>query len=111
MRDGYGLDPRGPAGTIDLVDRSSNRIARVNYNVTHAFAMVASYDDAIQPREANSTAGLRRALDAIAEEHYQLTTTPAQRFHERRKEILGDPIWGWFAFVIATAVAVVGWLG
>ena len=42
--------------------------------------------------------------------HYEATTTSKQRFHDRRKELLGDPIWGWLAFIVTAVVAVVGWI-
>ena len=76
-----------------------------------AALVLASQIEGIESREVTNKTETREAFEAMAEEHYQLTTTPWQRFHDRRKELLGDPICGWLAFVVAAAVAVVGWLG
>ena len=110
MRDGYRRERRGPANTEDLVAPDGKSIARANCNSLQVFAIVESYEEGIESRNVNSSAELDDALDAMAEEHYHLTTTRQNQFHNWRKKFLADPIWGWLAFVIAAAVAVVGWM-
>ena len=110
MRDGYQLDQRGPTNTVDLVAPNGKSIARVNRNTVDVIAIIESYEPEIVAPNVNDEAELDNALDAMAEEHYQLTTTRQDRFHDRRKKFLADPIWRWLAFLLAVVVAAVGWM-
>ena len=110
MRDGYVRERNGPPNTEDLVAPDGKSIVRANYNSMQEFAIVQSNEEGIKSRKVNSSAELDDALDVMAEEHYQLTTTRQNRFHNWRKKFLADPIWGWLAFLLAVVVAVVGWM-
>ena len=110
MRDGYQLEQRGPTNTVDLLAPNGKSIARVNRNTIDVFAIIQSNEPEILARNVNDEAELDNALDAIVEQHYQLTTTRQDRFHDRRKKFLADPIWGWLAFLLAVVVAAVGWM-
>ena len=110
MRKGYRREIRGAHGTQHLVDPTGESIAIVNKHSVQVHAIIQSLVEDIKSRDVNNNNELRRALDAIAEEHYQLTTTRQNRFHNWRKKFLADPIWGWLAFLLAVVVAVVGWM-
>ena len=109
MRDGYKLVSTKAPNTRLLVSPGEAPIASViSRRVNHLIRPRI-------PRVAEMTVGrgegkLEEALDVVVEAHYMRTTTSLQRFHIWRREFLGDPIWGWLAFVVATAVAVVGWI-
>ena len=109
MREGYRLDPRGEHDLETLVAPNGERVAWV-VRGSGDTATINSMIEGIEDRHVRNGAKKREALADIAEEHYQLTTTRSRRFHDWRKEFFGDPIWGWLAFVIAAAVAVVGWM-
>ena len=57
-----------------------------------------------------SESDLVKVLGAMAEKHYQMTTTRKQRRQDWRREFFGDPIWGWLAFIVTAVVAVAGWI-
>ena len=110
MRKGYRRETIGTWGTERLIAPNGEIVALVGIGVRGIFADARSFIEGIESRQARTAPELSSALDAMAEEHYKVMTTLWQRFHDRRKELLGDPIWGWLAFVVATAVAGLGWM-
>ena len=110
MKAGYKLEQRGELDIDTLIAPNAERVAWV-VRGPGGEANIRPYIAGIEGRHVRNGTEQRKALGDIAEEHYRLTTTQRQRFHDRRRELLGDPIWGWLAFVVATAVALVGWLG
>jgi len=110
VRNGYRMEQRGPTNTEDLVDPNGIAIARVNRNLLDVYAMIQPLADGLTRRDANDATELGKLLSEMAEEHYKSSTTCWQRFHNWRREFLGDPIWGWLAFIVTAVVAVLGWM-
>ena len=108
MRDGYTRET-GPNGQEQLVAPDGEIVARA-VPVPNAFASVQARTMEIESRDAMNTAELRQILETMADEHYKLTTTPWQRCRDTLNRFFREPVWGWLAFVLAAAVAAVGWI-
>ena len=105
MREGYQLDPRGPANTVDLVAPGGKSIARVNRNTIDVIAIIESYVPAIAAPNVNDEAELEDALDAIAEEHYRLTSSRHQQIRDRLNKWVDYPIVKLIVIVAAIVAA------
>ena len=108
MRDGYTRE-RGPRGLEQLVAPDGEIVARA-VPVPNAFASVQAWTMEIASQDAMNTTDLRQILEAMADEHYNLTTTRWQRCRDTLNKFFREPVWGWLAFVLAAAVAAVGWM-
>ena len=109
MRDGYRRERRGPSNTEDLVAPDGKSIARTNCNSMQIYAIVHSYQEEIEPRDVNSSAELDDALDAMAEEHYQLRAKWHVQFRDWLNKCVDHPgvkLLG----IVAAIVAIVGFV-
>lgn len=110
MRDGYRLERSGPDDAEYLIGPKGERVVRVDYETNVPFITLHSCVKGIAERSVRDISTLGEVLQEIGAEHYQLATTRQDRFHDRRKKFLADPIWGWLAFLLAVVVAAVGWM-
>ena len=110
MRAGYRLEQRGESGYEFLIAPKGERVAWVDDRNWHNGQItVRSLIVGIESREVMNGAQLRSALDDISEEHYQLTTTRQQRFHDRLNKWADYPILklvGIAAAIVAAAASV-----
>lgn len=108
MRNGYTRE-RNPNGLEQLVAPDGEIVARA-VPVPNAYASVQAWTMEIESKDAMNTTDLRRILEAMANEHYKLTTTRWQRCKATLNTFFREPVWGWLAFVLAMVVAAVGWM-
>ena len=110
MRDGYWIKrDTDPSVYLRLMSPTDDVVATVGSMFVDGFAISSEFNE-IESQVVSSKSELEKCLAAMADEHYKLITPGWQRFHDWRKGFLRDPIWGWLAFVVASAVAVVGWM-
>ena len=110
MRKGYRREIRGAHGTQHLVEPTGESIAIVNKHGVQVHAIIQSLVDDIVSRDVNNNNELRRALDAIAEEHYQLMTPRHQKIRDRLNNCVDYPLvklLGILAAIMAAAASVV----
>lgn len=109
MKEGYRLEQRGEFDLDFLISPKGERVAWVDFSTRDALSTVRSLIVGIDSRSARNGAELRRALDEIAEEHYQLTTTRHQRFRDRLNKWVDYPIVkliGILAAIVAATASV-----
>lgn len=109
MRAGYRRERADEAGIEQLIAPDGEIVARV-MPVPCTFASVQVWTVGIESKDAMNTTELREILDSVTDEHYKLTTTRWQQCRDRLNRFFREPVWGWLAFVLATVVAVVGWM-
>ena len=124
MRDGYRLEPTDNVNLHNLVSPFGERIAEIEY---HAYGIeirpksevVGTAQDVFMEIELNDdesvniTSGyplIESACQPYIRAHYKQITRWYERLGESFTGFFGNPFWGWLFGLIATVLAIWGWL-
>ena len=111
MRDGYKRELNTDYDCQFLIDPKGEPVAVARLRGSNPYATITSTIYSSESLDVKDRDELRRLFATIADKHYMSTTTPWQRFRHRTSKVLGDPIWGFFAFVAAAVGAGASLLG
>jgi len=105
VREGYRLEQRGGLSLDHLIAPKGELVALAD-TTTGSYATVRSKVEGIETRNVNNGTELRKVLGDMAEEHYQLTTTPHQRFRDRLNKCVDYPLVKLLGILAAMVAAV-----
>ena len=106
MRDGYKMVEAHHPPRRELLSPANEPIA--NFIQTMDGYGIHCHLDELNAPASCSISELSQVASEISDEHYKLITPRWQQFQTSRKAFLGDPLWGWLAFVVTAVVAILG---
>jgi len=124
MRDGYRLEPIENVHLYNLVTPFGEPIAEIE---RHAYGFeirpivkgIGDVQDIFMDIERNDDGSvevapgypqMQNACNPYIEAHYRLVTIWHRRWGEKFKGFAGNPLWPWLFGLIATIVAIWGWI-